>query len=74
MTHIALVSADAALPLDEDMPPLVDAFRRLGVQVARADYDRGPHHPYYEELARAVPEMRRGWLDELDRQRPMLAA
>ena len=22
-------------------------------QVARADYDRGPHHPYYELLARA---------------------
>jgi peptide/nickel transport system ATP-binding protein len=43
-------------------------------QVARADYDRGPHHPYYEELARAVPELRRGWLDELDRVRPGLAA
>ena len=43
-------------------------------QVARADYERGPHHPYYEELARAVPELRRGWLDELDRQRPALAA
>jgi peptide/nickel transport system ATP-binding protein len=43
-------------------------------QVARADYDRGPHHPYYEELARAVPELRRGWLDELDRPRPVLAA
>jgi peptide/nickel transport system ATP-binding protein len=43
-------------------------------QVARADYDRGPHHPYYEELARAVPELRRGWLDELDRQRPAVAA
>ena len=39
-------------------------------QVARADYERGPHHPYYEELARAVPELRRGWLDELDRARP----
>ena len=35
-------------------------------QVARADYDRGPHHPYYELLARSVPELRRGWLDELD--------
>ncbi len=43
-------------------------------QVARADYDRGPHHPYYEELARAVPELRRGWLDELDRARPTLVA
>ncbi len=38
-------------------------------QVARADYDRGPHHPYYEQLARAVPELRRGWLDEMDAQR-----
>ena len=38
-------------------------------QVARADYDRGPHHPYYEQLARAVPELRRGWLDEIDAQR-----
>jgi peptide/nickel transport system ATP-binding protein len=43
-------------------------------RVARADYDRGPHHPYYEQLARAVPELRRGWLDELDRQRPALVA
>ena len=43
-------------------------------QVARADYERGPHHPYYEELARAVPELRRGWLDELDRQTPAVAA
>jgi peptide/nickel transport system ATP-binding protein len=39
-------------------------------QVARRDFDRGPHHPYYEQLARAVPELRRGWLDELDAQRP----
>ena len=38
-------------------------------QVARADYDRGPHHPYYEQLERAVPELRRGWLDEIDAQR-----
>ncbi|MCA1326755.1 ABC transporter ATP-binding protein [Herbaspirillum sp. alder98] len=35
-------------------------------QVARADYDRGPHHPYYELLARSVPELRRGWLEEMD--------
>jgi peptide/nickel transport system ATP-binding protein len=35
-------------------------------QVARADYDRGPHHPYYELLARSVPELRQGWLDEKD--------
>jgi peptide/nickel transport system ATP-binding protein len=36
-------------------------------QVARADYERGPHHPYYELLARSVPELRRGWLDDMDR-------
>ena len=34
-------------------------------QVARADYERGPHHPYYELLARSVPELRRGWLDDV---------
>ena len=39
-------------------------------QVARADYERGPHHPYYELLARSVPELRRGWLDEIDAARP----
>lgn len=39
-------------------------------QVARADFDRGPRHPYYEQLARAVPELRRGWLDEQDALRP----
>jgi peptide/nickel transport system ATP-binding protein len=43
-------------------------------QVARRDYDRGPHHPYYEQLARAVPELRCGWLDELDARRPVAAA
>ncbi|MCP1175093.1 ABC transporter ATP-binding protein [Ralstonia chuxiongensis] len=36
-------------------------------QVARADFDRGPHHPYYEQLANSVPELRQGWLDERDR-------
>jgi len=34
-------------------------------QIARADYARGPHHPYYELLSRSVPELRTGWLDEL---------
>jgi peptide/nickel transport system ATP-binding protein len=43
-------------------------------QVARCDYDRGPHHPYYEQLARAVPELRCGWLDELDARRPVAVA
>jgi peptide/nickel transport system ATP-binding protein len=42
-------------------------------QVARADYDRRPQHPYYELLARSVPELRRGWLDELDAARPVIA-
>lgn len=36
-------------------------------QVARADFDRGPHHPYYDLLASSVPELRQGWLDERDR-------
>jgi len=35
-------------------------------QVAHADYERGPHHPYYALLARSVPELRRGWIDEVD--------
>ncbi|AVS85467.1 ABC transporter ATP-binding protein [Paracidovorax avenae] len=39
-------------------------------QVARADFDRGPHHPYYELLARSVPELRQGWLEEQDRAAP----
>jgi peptide/nickel transport system ATP-binding protein len=43
-------------------------------QVARPDFDRGPHHPYYEQLARAVPELRRGWLEELDSPRPVRVA
>ncbi|KLN57423.1 ABC transporter ATP-binding protein [Variovorax paradoxus] len=37
-------------------------------QVARVDYDRGPNHPYYELLARSVPELRQGWLDDMDRK------
>ena len=43
-------------------------------QVARADYDRGPHHPYYELLARSVPELRQGWLDDMDRAAAAAAA
>jgi peptide/nickel transport system ATP-binding protein len=38
---------------------------RKVTQVAREDYDRGPHHPYYELLSRSVPELRRGWIDEV---------
>ena len=39
MTRIALITADAALPLDEDMPPLVAALRTLGVEVATPAWD-----------------------------------
>ncbi|MVT36866.1 ATP-binding cassette domain-containing protein [Acidovorax citrulli] len=39
-------------------------------QVARANFDRGPHHPYFELLARSVPELRQGWLEEQDRAVP----
>ena len=39
MTHIALVSADAALPLDDDMPPLIEALQRLGAQVSTPSWD-----------------------------------
>ena len=42
-------------------------------QVARADFDRGPHHPYYELLAASVPELRQGWLEERDVPRPVVA-
>ncbi len=38
-------------------------------QVARSDFERGPHHPYYELLARSVPELGRGGLDECRRLR-----
>jgi len=34
-------------------------------QIAREDYALGPHHPYYEQLARSVPELRTGWLDDV---------
>lgn len=43
-------------------------------QVARADFDNGPHHPYYELLAASVPEMRQGWLDERDAALPAAVA
>ena len=43
-------------------------------QVARADFDRGPHHPYYELLAASVPELRQGWLEERDQQATRAAA
>ena len=34
-------------------------------QIAREDYTRGSHHPYYERLTRSVPELRIGWLDDV---------
>lgn len=37
--RIALVSADAALPLDEDMPPLVAALTAAGVEVTTPSWD-----------------------------------
>lgn len=39
MPHIALVSAQAALDLDEDMPPLVEALRHAGAQVSTPCWD-----------------------------------
>ncbi|MFS8934074.1 ABC transporter ATP-binding protein [Cupriavidus taiwanensis] len=39
---------------------------RKVTQVAHEDYERGPHHPYFTLLARSVPELRRGWIDEVD--------
>jgi hypothetical protein len=39
LPHIALVSSRVALPLDEDMPPLVDALQRLGAQVSTPAWD-----------------------------------
>jgi len=35
-------------------------------QVPHADYDSSGNHPYYTLLARSVPELRRGWIDEVD--------
>ncbi|WP_426305163.1 ABC transporter ATP-binding protein [Acidovorax facilis] len=43
-------------------------------QVARADFEKGPHHPYYELLAASVPELRQGWLEERDVPRTVAAA
>jgi len=39
VAHIALVSAQAALSLDEDMPPLVAALQRAGALVATPSWD-----------------------------------
>lgn len=39
---------------------------RKVTQVAHEDYERGPHHPYFTLLARSVPELRRGWIDEVN--------
>jgi len=37
--HVALVTAREALPLDEDMPPLIEAFRALGASVETPCWD-----------------------------------
>ncbi|MBN3853280.1 ABC transporter ATP-binding protein [Paraburkholderia sp. Ac-20340] len=47
---------------------------RKVTQVAREDYERGPHHPYYELLSRSVPELRRGWIDEVQLPKTEIAA
>ena len=39
MPTIALVSSQAALPLDEDLPPLVEAFQRAGAGVETPCWD-----------------------------------
>jgi len=39
---IALVTAEAARNLDEDLPPLESALRNAGADVAIAEWDR-PH-------------------------------
>lgn len=39
MPRIALVTAAAALPLDEDMPPLVAALEALGAEVSTPNWD-----------------------------------
>jgi O-ureido-D-serine cyclo-ligase len=41
LPNIALVSARAALPLDEDLPPLAEAFRRAGARVETPCWDDG---------------------------------
>jgi peptide/nickel transport system ATP-binding protein len=47
---------------------------RVLTRVERADYERGPHHPYYAQLARSVPELRCGWLDEIHPAVPLAAS
>ncbi|MFO1327681.1 MAG: ABC transporter ATP-binding protein [Rubrivivax sp.] len=39
-------------------------------QIARDAYEGPAPHPYYEQLRRAVPQLRRGWLDEVDAAPP----
>lgn len=37
--------------------------------VPRAAFALAAHHPYFDLLATSVPELRRGWLDEIDASR-----
>ncbi|WP_347557609.1 ABC transporter ATP-binding protein [Robbsia sp. KACC 23696] len=39
---------------------------RKVTQIARPDFDRPAPHPYYALLSQSVPELRRGWIDEVD--------
>ena len=42
---------------------------RIVDQGSLADVLTPPHHPYTEKLLASVPEMRKGWLDEVLRAR-----
>lgn len=52
---------------------LVMRHGRVLTRIERADYQRGGQHPYYEQLARSVPELRCGWLDEIHPGTPLAA-
>ena len=41
---------------------------RKVTQIARPDFDLPNPHPYYALLSQSVPELRRGWIDEVDLQ------
>ncbi|KKB63691.1 ABC transporter [Robbsia andropogonis] len=45
---------------------VVMQYGRKVTQIARADYDQPEPHPYYALLSKSVPELRRGWIDEVD--------
>lgn len=45
---------------------IVDRIRRDALSA-------GPHHPYTEQLMAAVPELRRGWLEDAARKRQLVS-